>query len=217
MKKDYIIFDFDNTLVHSLQYWHKVIDKQMFKLYGQKPNKQMKKLRAGSNPQIAQNFITLSGLNITIDDVFDGWHHFMKDFYTKKIKMIKGAKEFLLNLKKQGKTLILSSATQDRTIKEALAHFDLDLFDHIISEDTMGVSKRSVDFFARLLQKLGTTADKVLFFEDSYSSIKCARQNNIDCVALAHKFNKDHKNEFATDCLLVIKDYTDKRLKNLEF
>ena len=44
MRKDYIIFDFDNTLIDSLGYWHTALDKDMFFLHNLKPNKKMKNL-----------------------------------------------------------------------------------------------------------------------------------------------------------------------------
>ena len=217
MKKDYIIFDFDNTLVDSLGYWHKALDKDMFLLHSLKPNKEMKNLRVGTNDEIANNFINLTGLKITKKDVFDGWHICMSKYYLEKVKLIKGVKAFLSALKKQGKKLILCSATQDRTIKIALEHFGFDMFDSLESEETIGVSKRCPEFFQRLLAKLNTTAENVIFFEDSYTSVKNALKNNVECIALLHKFNRDHKKDLIQKCKLAIKDYKDKRLQKLFF
>ena len=215
MKKDYIIFDFDNTLVDSLAYWHIALDKDMFILHNLKPNKEMKNLRVGSNEEIAQRFIKLTGLTISIEEVFDGWHQCMSNYYTHNVKIIKGVKEFLYELKKQGYKLILCSATQDRTVKIALEHFGFDMFDSLESEDTIGVSKRCPEFFQRLLAKLDTTAEKVIFFEDSYTSVKNALKNNVECIGVLHKFNRDHKKDFKQKCKLTIKNYKDKKLLKL--
>ena len=72
MDKQYIIFDFDNTLVNSLGYWAKTEFKQLFKIYGKKPDKTFKKLKSGtSNAQAAQIFIDLAKVDITVEEVFE--------------------------------------------------------------------------------------------------------------------------------------------------
>lgn len=215
MTKEYIIFDFDNTLVDSLAYWHKALDKDMFLLHGLKPNKKMKDLRVGTNEEIANNFINLTGLKLTKEEVYDGWHICMSKYYHENVKLIKGVKEFLTALKKQGKKLILCSATQDRTVQIGLKRFGLDMFNSIESEQTIGVSKRCPEFFQRLLAKLGTTVENVIFFEDSYTSVKNALKNNVDCIGVLHKFNRDHKKDFKQTCKLTIKNYKDKKLRTL--
>ena len=214
--KEYIIFDFDNTLVDSLGYWAKTEFKQLFYIYGKKPDKRFKKLKSGtSNAEAAQIFIDLAGVDITVEEVFSKTASLMEHYYTHNVKMIKGAKEYLLSLKEQGKKIVVASATNKPLLMVALKHFGLDWVDYVYSESTLNLGKNDVRFFESILKDLNTTSDNVLLFEDSLTSIKNARKNNIECVGVIHRFNRGHKKEFASCCKLVIKNYKTKKLNNL--
>ena len=139
----------------------------------------------------------------------------MEYYYTHKVKLIKRAKEYLLSLKEQGKKIVIASATQKPLLMVALKHFGLDWVDYVHSESTLNLGKNDVRFFESILKDLGTTSDKVLLFEDSLTSIKNAVKNNIECVAVIHKFNRHNKKELLVFSQLVIKNYTDKRLNGL--
>ena len=217
MTKKAIIFDFDNTLVNSLKYWYFEMNKTTFKLYGKAPNKEFVKLRQGKcNKEIAEIFLQLTGLKISTDEVFAQWNKLMYNNYTSKIKLIRGAKEFLLSQKEQGKKIILATATNIELVKKVLPHFELDIFDEIHSENTLKVGKNNPDFFKLLLDNLKLKSEDVFLFEDSFESIMNARKYGIECCALIHNFNKKHYYELKDNCRLVIKNYKDKRLSNLD-
>lgn len=217
MKKDFVIFDFDNTLVNSLACWRKVVDVEMFKHYGLKPNPEMKKIHGGkSNQEIAQAFLELSGLKITAYDVLKRWYDIMFINYTQKIKIIKGAKEYLASLKKQGKILILASATGESLLKPVVKALGFDkYFDAVYSEDMIGYPKRDPMFYVRLLEILKAKPEEVFLFEDSLYSISSAASLKIESCALINNLNKNNKTKFEELCELIIKNYKDKRLENL--
>ena len=217
MTKKAIIFDFDNTLVNSLKYWYYEMNKTTFKIYGKKPDKDFVRLRQGkSNQEIAEIFLKLTSLKISTDEVFAQWNNLMYNNYTSKIKLILGAKDLLLKLKADGKKLILATATNIELIKKVLPHFGLDIFDEIYSENTLKIGKNNPEFFKLLMKKLKLNSDEIFLFEDSFESIMNAKQCNIECCALIHKFNKIHYTELKNNCKLIIKNYKDKRLKKLD-
>ncbi len=208
-KHNIIMFDFDNTLVDSLKYWYKVQDKLAYKHYNLKPNMAFFEKRKDkiNNQQAAQVFIELTNIKATANQVLNFWHEKMLKFYTEKIKLITGIKEFLLKLKNSGKKLVIASATDINLLKEALKHFNLNVFDEIFTEVTIGYCKAYPEFFEECLDKLNATYDNVFFFEDSFSSITSATELNIACCAVLHKFNKQHKKEFESLCKFTIKNY----------
>ena len=216
MNKNTIIFDFDNTLVNSLKYWFYETNITTFKLYGLKPNKNLKNLRKGkSNREIAEIFINLTGLNISTDEILQCWHRLMYDNYTKKIKLIKGAKEYLHKLKADGKKLILATATNIELINKILPHFNLDIFDEIYTEETLKAGKNNPLFFVNLLNKTNEKPENVFFFEDSMVSILNATNKGINCCAIIHKYNRKHKIKLDNTCEITIKNYKDKKLNTL--
>ena len=217
MIKNTIIFDFDNTLVDSLKYWFHEMNKTTFRLYRLKPDKNFVELRRGkNNKEIAEIFLQLTGLKISTEEVFNCWHDLMYKRYTTSIKIISGAFEFLSKLKREGKRLILATATNIDLIKKILPHFNLDMFDEIYTEQTLSAGKNEIKFFENLLNNIKEEPQNILFFEDSYVSIKNARKSNIDCCAIIHKYNKHHLDYFKENCKLTIRNYKDKQISNLE-
>ena len=217
MNKKTIIFDFDNTLVDSLKYWYYEMNNTTFRLYGLKPDKRMVELRKGkNNKEIVEIFLQLTGLKISSTEVFDCWYNLMYKNYTTKIKIITGALDFLNNLKQQGKRLVLATATDLDLIQKVLPHFKLDIFDEIYTEKSLSAGKNNIKFFENLLTKINEEPQNIMFFEDSYESILNARKANIDCCAIIHQFNKKHLTYFKENCKLVIRNYKDKNLLNLD-
>ncbi|MBQ8909082.1 MAG: HAD family phosphatase [Clostridia bacterium] len=208
MNKQIIMFDFDNTLVSSLKYWHRVLDKELFKKYGKKVDKRMATLRVGTtNREMAEIFIKLADVDASYEEISSGWNDLMEQYYTTKIKPIKCAKEYLTHLKNQGKTLVLATATQDDLIQKALDHFDLNVFDYILTEKNLDAPKYKTTFFERAVKKLNTNISNIIFFEDSFGSIKSATSLGIECNALIHKYNKKNKKELEKICAKTLKNY----------
>lgn len=217
MEQNYIVFDFDNTVVNSVGYWLKAINKDTFKHFGVKPDKYFEKNhKAKGNIELAEFFLECTKLNISTADVLKTWYDYMFIYYTKKVKFIKGVKEYLASLKAQGKTLVLASASGDAILYPVIRELKLDsVFDIICTENEIGYSKRDPMFFAKLLKKLNTTADDVFLFEDSFYSIYSANSVRILSCAILSKENKKIKKRLQETSLLVIKNYKDKRLASL--
>lgn len=215
--KKIIIFDFDNTLVNSITHWRKVINVDMFKFYGIKPIAQMKKVHGGkSNQEIVQAFVDISGLKVSPAEIMQRWYDTMFINYTQKIKFIKGAKEYLLKLKAEGKMLVLASATGESLLFPTVKALGLDkIFDVVFSEDMIGYPKRDPMCFVKLLDKLGAKPEEVFLFEDSLYSISSAASLKIESCALINPLNKSNKPRFKELSKLIIKNYKDKRLENL--
>ena len=215
MEQKIVMFDFDTTIVDSLKYWYQVPRKEMLDRYGAKPIKGFMKMRKGlTNEEVADLIVKLTGIKATSEDILQEIYASMEYNYLNKVKLISGAKEYLLELKASGKKLVLASATEEFLLKTALKHFGIDVFDEIFAEPSIGLRKRDSKFFDVCMKKLNASADEIFFFEDSYSSIKSATSKGISCCAIIHKYNKEHKDEFEKFCKAVIKDY--KTIKKIE-
>ena len=214
MKYKYIMFDFDNTTVDSLDYWHYVQFNEAFRHYGMKPNKSVKNLMMNlDNDAKAQKFIDVTGLNAEVKDVRGFWDKRMEYYYCNKIKMLAGVKEFLTYLKGKGYKILLVTASELDVIKVAIKHFGLDAFyDGIVTETEIGYPKSDVRFFKTLVKKLKVDANDLFFFEDFAKSVKNATETGIDCIWVMHKLNKHHKTEMKTRTKAVIKNFKSKKI-----
>ena len=215
--KRFVLFDLDNTLLNSDASWHYVLDNKTFKDFGLKVNQQFKKERSGiSNYEAAKLFVKLTGVDKTVDEVYNNWLENMSYCYQNDVTCKKGAKEFLPRLKQKGYRIIVVSATEKFLVEQALKRFGLDEYiERIYTETILQSPKRSVEFYGKVLRKLGTSYKDVFLFEDSIVSLRSAYKMNVDSCALIHEFNKKHKRELKAITNLVIKDYTDKRLINI--
>ena len=217
MEQEIIIFDFDNTIVNSIWHWKKAINIDTFNYFHAKPSKAFKNNHgAKSNIELAEYFLELTKVNSTPAEVLRVWYDYMFVYYTKQVKFIKGVIEYIKSLKEQGKKIVLASATGDTLLYPVLRELKIEkLFDTVITESEIGYSKRDPMFFARLLKKIDASPEDVFLFEDSYYSIFSAASIRIQSCAVLGKYNKKHKNRLKEISLLVIKDYTDPKLKIL--
>ena len=215
--KKYVVFDFDDTLVKSLDYWYKTMDKLGFKDYGFKPVKGFDKLRKGKgNKEIAQAFLNVTKLNISPEEVQQNWAKHMQYFYSKKIKMLAGAYDYLLYLKNKGYKICIASATNIDLLKTAFQIFNIsNLIDYVYSENSLGYAKHHSQFFTLLLEKLNCKPQDILFFEDSYVSLSNATKCGIDSVCIKTHYNKKYYDELKSKCKLVIKNYKNKQIYSL--
>ena len=217
MEHDIVIFDFDNTLISSIKFWKRAIDFDTFKYFNAKPIKKFRKNHgAKTNIELAEYFLETTKVNATPTEVIKVWYDYMFLYYTKKAKLIKGAIEYIKNLKAQGKKIILASASGDSILYPVIRELKIDnLFDRVFTEDEIGYSKRDPMFFAKVLDKLDAKPEDVFLFEDSYYSIYSAASVRIQSCAVLGKYNKKHKKHFREVSLLSIKNYTDHHLKLL--
>ena len=211
------MFDFDSTLVDSLKYWYKSIDKEAFKHFKIKVRKGFPEARAGlTNREIYKCFVEFSKTTATPKEVADFWYDTMIKNYKTKIKIIAGAREFLEMMKHKGYKLVLASATPLRVLNFALDHFDFKkYFEYVVTEESIKEPKREPDFYVKLLEKLGITKKEIFVFEDSFVSLKAANEMGIKTCAIKHSINKNKLKNLGDNNLLIIKNYKSKKLKKL--
>ena len=219
MKYKYILFDYDNTTVDSLKWWHKVMKKECFYYYGLKPNKKyLRGFANKTNNQKADLFIQTTGVDATVPDIRELWDSKMANYYLTKVKLLKGIKPFLNFLKAKKYKILLVTASEYDVVAESLKNYGLDgYYGEIITETAMGYPKSDVRFFKKLLTKLNVSPDKVIFFEDFAESVENATLMGIDCVGVKHSINRKKHWKLHKFAKLVIKNYKNKkrRLDNM--
>jgi len=57
-----------------------------------------------------------------------------------------------------------------------------ELFDHVFYSHEMGLSKPQEEIYLSMLEQLGTTADKVIFFDDLEANVKGAKAVGIEAI-----------------------------------
>ena len=217
MKKA-IIFDFDNTIVMSIKYWKRVIEKETPKKYNVKENPDFAKKRHGySNIDTAKLFLEMhKEVSTNYEEIVDFWYNYMQEKYTNNIKFVVGAYQFLQVLKQKGYKLILATATGKRLLEKALKIFKLqNIFDRVICEEEVGKSKKEPDIYLKIMQEFNVKTNECLYFEDSLIAITTANKLGVDCVAMVNNLNKNNLDKFNSLCVKVAKRYSNKLIKDL--
>ena len=208
--KKVIIFDFDNTIVLSLEDWKYMIDHETAKHYNVEENPDFEPNRHGlSNKDTARLFLKMHNLNhFTVDDVINYWYPYMEEKYRNNIDFLPGAKWALETLKNKGYKLVLATATGRSLLSKVIKIFDVEkYFDYIICEEEVGKSKMEPDIYYKIFENVGARAEDCLYFEDSSVALTTASKIGIDCVAVISKLNEHKKEKLATFCKAVIREY----------
>lgn len=216
--KKVIIFDFDNTLVLSLEDWKYMIDHETAKHYTVQENLEFEKKRHGlSNKDTAKLFLQMHGLDsLTVDDVIDYWYPYMEEKYRNSIDFVPGAKWALETLKTKGYTLVLATATGRSLVSKAVKIFDVEkYFDLIICEEEVGKSKMEPDIYYKIMEKLKVEPKDCLYFEDSSIALTTASKIGIDCVGIVSKLNMHKAEKLSKFCKMVICEYNQENLDKL--
>ena len=217
MKKA-IIFDFDNTIVMSIKYWKRVIEKETPKKYKVKENPEFAVKRHGySNIDTAKLFLEMhKNVSTNYEEIVEFWYEYMLDKYLNNIKFVVGSKEFLQTLKQKGYKLILATATGKRLLDKALKIFNLqNIFDRVICEEEVGKSKKEPDIYFKIFKEFNVKPSECLYFEDSLIAITTANKLGVDCVAMINNLNKNNLNKFNSLCVKIAKRYSNKLIKEL--
>ena len=211
------MFDFDNTLVDSLKFWYGSIDREAFIHFNSKVDKSFKTARRGkTNHGIVECLVEHLDNKVSVEEAERFWHNRMIYYYANKVKMIKGATEFLELLNEMGYKLVLASATPMSVLSVAIDHFGLrKYFKKIYTEEMFNLQKSNPKFYELLLKDLKISADEFFVFEDSCGSIDAAGSLGIKSCAFVHKFNRYRVKTLSENNLLVLKNYKTKKLKTL--
>ena len=113
MNKQYdaVIFDLDGTLIDSMWVWEK-IDETFLSELGLTVPKDMDKILEGKSfTETAVYFRERFKLEMSIEAIKERWNEMAWEFYTHKVPLKEGAKDFLVWLKE--KNIKMGSATSN--------------------------------------------------------------------------------------------------------
>ncbi|WP_341465048.1 HAD family phosphatase [Clostridium acetireducens] len=189
------IFDLDGTLIDSLWIWNE-IDKQYLKNHNiNMPKNLMKNIENLSFDESAQYFKKNFNIKDDICTIKNDWNTMALNYYSNKIKLKPGAKEFLILLKSKGIKLGLSTSNFSNLSNAVLKSNNIyNLFDAITTADEISKNKNSPDIYLLTAKKLKENPKNCIVFEDILSGIISAKSAGMKVVAVHDIFSESHKN-----------------------
>ena len=183
-----VIFDLDGTLINSLDVWRKLDDDFLAKRGKTATESYRKTINELPFPQACQYIIDFFSLDMNVDEVMNEFNEAAIYEYGHNIPFKQGAPEFVRGLKKAGKKLAIATSSTRECCKAILKREGLtDCFDDVIYADECGGGKADEKFFDYLLNRLGTTPEETVFYEDMYYSAVTAHKKGIKVIGLDNR------------------------------
>lgn len=200
------IFDMDGTLVDSLFLWEVLWENFGEKYLNDKsftPSAEDdKKVRTLTLKDAMELIHTNYNLGESGEELLQFANSMMIDFYSNRVELKSGVREFLDNLKRQGTKMCVASATATDLIFLALKHCDIEkYFSKVFSCSELGKGKESPDVFLLAKDYLGTSFEDTWVFEDSLVAIETATKIGMPTVGIFDRYNfgQDRIKEIATE------------------
>lgn len=187
------IFDFDGTLLDSLNVWDK-IDEESFAKRGIKVPADFADSTATMTPrQVADYVIERFGFTDSPEDLMKEWQDMAFDAYAKHLPLRKGAKNYVDYLRKTGAKTVLITTLSKSLCVAVLKRTDLyDYFDLMIfGEDLESNAKNSYKTYVDLAKRIGVKPSDCTVFEDSNAALKSARLAGMKTCGVVDLINGD--------------------------
>lgn len=187
------IFDMDGTLVDSLMLWNVLHD-----AYAQRyPDKAGTVISEEDNRLIRVLPLTEAmrilhehyGLGADVEELVALTQAVFFDFYSNRVCLKDGVREFLEALQKRGVPMCIASATPLPLIEAALDHCGIRAyFDKVFSCGVIGKGKDTPDIYEMAKEYMGNRPDTWVF-EDAYVAVKTATEAGLPTVAVYDQYN----------------------------
>ena len=188
------IFDMDGTLIDSLIYWDILWSELGEKYLGDKT------FRPSAEDDKAVRTLTLKdgmqlihknyGIAESGNALLEYTNSSIIKFYTEKVELKKGVKEFLDFCYENGTKMCIASATATDFIKIALKKCGIEkYFGKIFSCADIGIGKEKPDIFLIAAEYLGSDVPETWVFDDSLVAINTAAKAGFKTVGIYDKFN----------------------------
>ena len=187
MKKyDYIIFDFDGTILDSVEGIVNAFLKALeyAGLHDTKEN-----IRALVGPPLSKTIITKYGLDEeTADKAMEKHRAYYKEKGVFEANEYDGVKEMLIALKNAGLKTAIATNKPEVSARQQLSHFKLDIyFDAIVGQNEKQTRGTKGDMIKIALKEIGcTNLEKAVMIGDRGEDMKGAREANIDGIGVLY-------------------------------
>ncbi len=185
------IFDMDGTLVDSLTIWDD-IDKRFFALHNMDvPSDYAKVIAHMSFMEMAVYTKETYQIEESIEEIANTWLSWSKEAYLYHIKDKPGVKNFLSYLKSNKIPLALATTNSKDLYEPCLNRLGLtSYFDYIANVNDLETKKSEPKIYLHLADKLKSSPEQTLVFEDIFMAVDTAKKANFKCVAVYDKKNE---------------------------
>lgn len=184
MKK--LIFDFDGVLVDSMPYYTRAIV-GILETRGIPYDRRevVQDVTTLSRAEIAGYLIDRLGVSATEEDIVAEIDGQSAKAYREAIPAKEGVPQTLRELRREGYSLSVLTATPHPLVDDCLCRLGLyDLFDRVWSCDDFGMSKNTPDIFRAAAERLESTPDGCIMLDDNITALTNAKAAGMGTIGV---------------------------------
>lgn len=172
-----LIFDFDGTLVDSMNLWDHLAADLLQKRGISAPENLDEILAPMSTQQSANYLIKKYNLGIFPDQLIQEMYQAIEEKYRTQVQIKPFVGPFLQKKYEQGYPMCVATANSVAITQSTLRRLGIyDCFSFLVTCDELGLSKQDPEFYRKTAQKLGFPPEKTLVFEDTLHSAQAAKK-----------------------------------------
>jgi len=196
-----VIFDFDGTLLDSMQVWRH-FEIEYLKSLGATPRPGlMEVLRALSSIEEAEYFKSEYGVSQSVEEIVLGRNALIGEKYRSEIPLKNGALEVLEALRERGVKMCIATATERELAQPVARRFDLYKYiERLFTCEEVGAGKSSPDIYLQAAGHMGTDVPQTLVVEDALYAMKTAKAAGFMVGGIYDLSSADQEEEIRAIC-----------------
>lgn len=189
------IFDLDGTLADSNIVWDK-LNRIILDRYNVTVDDRFISELAAMTYNKAADAMRKIGVPITDEEFTSEINALARIEYAENIRLKPYAADFLREIKKAGKKIILATGSPSELFEPMLRRTEVyDLFDGFITTDEVGKGKEFPDIYIKAAEIAGYPLSECAVFEDTLTAVNTAAKTDAFVYAVYDKYSEKHIDE----------------------
>lgn len=209
-KIDAVIFDLDGTLIDSMWVWEEIDKEFLGKRNITVPTEMNKEIEGKSFTETAEYFKSRFELSMSIEEIKTEWSEMAWNFYTKKVLLKRGVKEFLETLANNHIKMGIATSNNMPLVLAVLEAVDImKYFSQIRTSCEVGRGKPFPDIYLKVAEDLQVDPKHCLVFEDIPNGVRAGKNAGMTVWGIEDNQIQEVWNEVKELADHVIIDYYD--------
>lgn len=208
MAKDLLILDCDGTLMDSIGAWHEAEEQLMDEAGLRLSKEERDELNALTLEEAGEFFHDRFGIRGSADEVVQAILDYMLDFYETKSQANPGALEFVMRMHQAEVPMCVLSSSPQSFLRAGLSRGGfMEFIPEIISVDDLQTTKRDVETYRVVCDRMGCSMSQAWLFDDSWYALATARQAGLRTVGVYSTDNCGTHDELGRYCDIVVDSF----------
>lgn len=213
-----VIFDMDGVVVNTEPIGYRA-NQEMYKALDiTVPDEVYATFIGNSDKMIVQKLKDLYKLEKTHEELLDEkYKYYFNAFDTAEdLELLPGVKDLIIDLYKNGMTLVLASSASKRKIEAVFTRFGLhEYFTAKVSGEDFEISKPNPEIFIDAVAKTGFPKEQCVIIEDSTNGIKAAKAAGVYSIGYQSEHSMGQDTSLADMVITDFKELNYKMIKDL--